>query len=487
MRQFICCALTSALIIALSHGVSAQSVVPPPSAGSIPAISDAAPQTPAQVLVLGTITGNGSAVIRPKVDMFRMQLQLVARGKTVDEALDRLKARRAAAIEKLAKLGAAEDAVEVGRIVVTRSNQPGQFAEVQSSIGPPVICSPCVPTPSSVSVPPAAAAPPTLGPISPIPMPANEPARPVPVSPFDPYSSSGAPVPNSPLTPPPGAVPPTVEKPAVGETGFTVQPPVARPVASAPSFSAPIVPPPPTYSLPGPVTSIYPPPTIPPPATFVTVMASLTADWKLRGENQEAVLRESEALKQKIEAADLLGMNGDEELSPEEQTLRTTSGDSARIVVPMPVPSSIAMSCSPAPTSNSRGICGAVPPVIYPAALPAPSTFSMVDCSPKFVFVARVSNEQRKAALAEAFKEAKRHAAELAEASGGSLGTLQTVREESLACPLGPIFYPAESPSIPSPGFWPLAEGKGHENEVQAASETDLFDLIQITAVFRLQ
>jgi hypothetical protein len=217
-------------------------------------------------------------------------------------------------------------------------------------------------------------------------------------------------------------------------------------------------------------------------------MASLTADWKLRGENQEAILRESEALKQKIEAADLLGMNGDKELSPEEQSLRTSSGDGARIIVPIPVPSNIAMSCPPAPASNSRGICRTVPPVIYPTVPPPePNTFTMIDCSPKFVFVARVSDEQRKAALADAFKEAKRHASELAEAGGGSLGPLQTVREESLVCPLGPIFYPAESPSIPTSGFWPLAEGRGHDNEIQAASETDLFDLIDVTAVFRLQ
>jgi hypothetical protein len=54
---------------------------------------------------------------------------------------------------------------------------------------------------------------------------------------------------------------------------------------------------------------------------------------------------------------------------------------------------------------------------------------------PLFLFVARVSDDERAKALAEAFRKAKRQAARLAEAAGTELGTLRHLDGQSTGVP----------------------------------------------------
>jgi len=62
----------------------------------------------------GTVTGTGRAVLTRPATVLRMQVDVPASGKTVEEALAQLKSKRAALAAKLKTLGAAEGAVKFG-------------------------------------------------------------------------------------------------------------------------------------------------------------------------------------------------------------------------------------------------------------------------------------------------------------------------------------------------------------------------------------
>jgi hypothetical protein len=71
------------------------------------------------------VSANGTFEARRPADALRVQVDLLAKGKTLPEALARLKDRREAARKQLASLGAAAEAVEIGE-PVTGGEKGGQ-------------------------------------------------------------------------------------------------------------------------------------------------------------------------------------------------------------------------------------------------------------------------------------------------------------------------------------------------------------------------
>jgi uncharacterized protein YggE len=63
---------------------------------------------------VGTVSGSGTVEIKRQPDILRVQFEVMARGKTLKEALDKLKARREEVRAELVKLGAGKDAVTFG-------------------------------------------------------------------------------------------------------------------------------------------------------------------------------------------------------------------------------------------------------------------------------------------------------------------------------------------------------------------------------------
>lgn len=63
-----------------------------------------------------TVSGAGTVEIKRPAETLRVQFDVMARGKNLAEATDKLKARRAAVTAELVKLGAAKDAVTAGDI-----------------------------------------------------------------------------------------------------------------------------------------------------------------------------------------------------------------------------------------------------------------------------------------------------------------------------------------------------------------------------------
>jgi uncharacterized protein YggE len=116
---------------------------------------------------------------------------------------------------------------------------------------------------------------------------------------------------------------------------------------------------------------------------LVVVAASLTAQWPLVAETPEEMLLAGNAIVEKVKAADLAGAKDAEKLSPEEQEIaEEMMGMSGRGEEPLSVG------------------------------------------QPNFVYVAAISEKDRRQALAEAFGKAKAQAAELAQAAGVQLGPL---------------------------------------------------------------
>src|SRR5438067_9415618 len=69
---------------------------------------------PAQSPAAGTVSGTGTAEIRRQPETLRVQFEVQARGKTLREALDKLKARREEVRSALVGLGARKGAVVFG-------------------------------------------------------------------------------------------------------------------------------------------------------------------------------------------------------------------------------------------------------------------------------------------------------------------------------------------------------------------------------------
>jgi hypothetical protein len=207
-----------------------------------------------------------------------------------------------------------------------------------------------------------------------------------------------------------------------------------------------------------------------PPKPYVTVMESVTADWKLSGETQEDILKESEKLKDKIEEADLPGLKSDEKLPPEEETLRLN-------VVMMPYyPTSGVSTIEPTNALLS-------PPGM---SFPTSTAFTVVNCEPKYLFVARLSEKQGKTLEAQAFAKAKSQAESLTEAAGCKLGAILTFKLDRQQPLVGrPTIFYGEVES--TDGWYSLEEGKSHEKEIQSYTTSNLYSIFGVVVKYRLQ
>lgn len=116
----------------------------------------------------------------------------------------------------------------------------------------------------------------------------------------------------------------------------------------------------------------------------VVASVTLTAEWPLPAGTPEKLLVAAEALKEKLRAADLAGSKEAEKLSPEEQELAEEMAEMLSNSGEQPVPLG----------------------------------------EPHFVYVARISDQDRDKALAEAFAKARAQASRLARAAGIGLGPL---------------------------------------------------------------
>lgn len=119
-------------------------------------------------------------------------------------------------------------------------------------------------------------------------------------------------------------------------------------------------------------------------ARSITVSATLSAEWPLEESTVEKTLVATEALKEKVKAANLSGTDEPEELSPEEEEL-------AEEMEQMMMES---------------------------------GQEQVEEGTPHFFYVATISEEDRDLALAKAFRKAKTQAARLAQAAGIRLGKL---------------------------------------------------------------
>jgi uncharacterized protein YggE len=68
----------------------------------------------AQTPLPGTVTATGSAEIKRQPELLRVQVEVMAKGKTIKEALAKLKERRDATLARVVELGAAKDNVVFG-------------------------------------------------------------------------------------------------------------------------------------------------------------------------------------------------------------------------------------------------------------------------------------------------------------------------------------------------------------------------------------
>jgi len=228
---------------------------------------------------------------------------------------------------------------------------------------------------------------------------------PTPVPPAGPAGDAGrygAPGVAVPELPPP-TVPPPVIEPA--PEGATLPRPAIPPTLESVPSAAPAVPPTaaPAWRAAGTTPSA-------PGWGCYIVSATIAADWPLAGDSPEALLTAAEKLQEKILAADLAGVKpaasrGDDR-EPEE-------GPSPPFDPYGTPPYQVPPACpGPAP--------GAGPACYVPAGAAAPGM-------PRFAYAARLTEGQRKAALAEACAKAKTQAKELAEAAGVKLGGIASL------------------------------------------------------------
>ncbi len=193
-----------------------------------------------------------------------------------------------------------------------------------------------------------------------------------------------------------------------------------------------------------------------------TASTHITADWPLDEENVDELLIAAEALKTKIKAADLAGVKSPDKLTPEEQEILEETAPSRTSTVAVPYGR---------PTLP-------VPPSYYPYTVQ-----TMRSGNPRFLFVAPISAEQRKAALAGAFTKAKAKATELAGAAGKRIGALVSLGGqvgENMAIQ-SVVTYTASGPKTENRP--PVSK----ENEAGAADPDSLRFSCQVRATFRLQ
>ena len=187
-----------------------------------------------------------------------------------------------------------------------------------------------------------------------------------------------------------------------------------------------------------------------PPGTFVLVAAPLRADIALRVGSPEDVLVAAHALQEKIRQADL---GGTRELVPASE------------------------SAAPGQLQEPEKPCAC-------AGKPG---------RPSFLFVRRVSPEERGRMLAEAFAKAKGAAGRLAQAAGAELGPLHLLRDDSQRTldirPLGDLLGPAGGPGLvaPPPTLVPVDEAEQSPDEAVGLQPGQVTLAVSVTAAFAVE
>ncbi len=120
-------------------------------------------------------------------------------------------------------------------------------------------------------------------------------------------------------------------------------------------------------------------------AQSVTVTSMLTAQWPIETQSHEKVLLMAQDIEEKVKAADLAGSKETEKLSPEEEELEEEAAQAAN------------------QSGNDEG---------------------QQPRQPQFLFIAVLSEQDRRKAMADAAVKARQQAAELAAAAGVELGPL---------------------------------------------------------------
>jgi uncharacterized protein YggE len=366
----------------------------------------------------GTVSSTGVVTIQPTPTHLRMHAQLQARGTNVEQALERLKTRRKDATAKLTALKADPNAIVFGKANVSR-------------IGP--VWGPSTYPPASVTpqyVPGPSYSAPSYSPYGPPPPPATLVPIPAP----------------SDSVPPPTVVPRSTFEPTPAPPSFAVPPP-QPPVAVPPD--SPTAPP---IILPSPR------PANKRPAQLVVASMTLTAQWPLEAAGTDEMLAAARRLEEKIIAADVTGGNTPDKLSPAEQELVEEG------IVPMPAgPPTLSAVPYAVPQNGPY--------------YPAPSGGEVIEQrAAPFVYVARLTDPQRKKALADAFAQAKSRAAELAEAAGARLGPLASLSGDASSAGAAMYVPPSEV----------NAATACNENEAVSPSADGLGFTIRVYASFHL-
>ncbi len=350
-----------------------------------------------------TVTGHGEVTIRPLPTALRVSRQINASGGSVEAALKRLAQRRQAAVKKLEELQADSASISFSR--------PGVFESSRILPSPPGASYPPATAPDypiPPTAPSPAAVPPTVYP-APAPPATVPPATVPPVSTSPTHRAAPAPPSAPPSAPPPVTTSPTVR---AGATPSTAPSPTATPLF-IPRPAAPPYPEPPR-------TAPGSPPRLPPIQPVVHVWTIVTADWPLTGEGFDERLIAGEALMTKIAAADVAGATIPDPLIPRDGDVDELMPTPPRSYPPRVAPPSRYSAPSYTPPGMTPDNGSYWSPVSFPPAAPASQR--------NYRYVTKITESQRKAAMAEAFAKARREAGELAGAAGKSIGGLLSLR-----------------------------------------------------------
>jgi hypothetical protein len=197
-----------------------------------------------------------------------------------------------------------------------------------------------------------------------------------------------------------------------------------------------------------------------------TAMIVITAQWPLNVETPEEALVAGERIRKAVFAADKDGLKIIGKLSATELELINQSRGP--------------MAAQPSATPGAPDVFFGRTPV-QPVVPYGPST-GLVGIS--FHYVAAISPQQRKAAVAEAFAKAKAQAAEVAEAAGGKLGPIKSINGQANSGNYG--FAVPYSPYAAAP--MPMPPGiSDDQNEVHAPEPAGLEVRVNVSAQFHLQ
>ncbi|MDA1054310.1 MAG: SIMPL domain-containing protein [Planctomycetota bacterium] len=178
----------------------------------------------------------------------------------------------------------------------------------------------------------------------------------------------------------------------------------------------------------------------------VATSTTLTVEWPLTMETNEELLLFADTLQEKIKAADLAGLNEPKQLTPEEEELQAEMEETM--------------------SDYSYGSEQAKPG------------------EPSFVYVARISEDERAKALAAAFDKAKAQAQRLAVAARAKLGALSSVSggtSQSNDDAYGYNGYAVQMMMAQA------ASSSDDENEAMTASPGMVTFQVMVNAAFRLE